>query len=186
MKDRPILFKGEMVRAILEGRKTQTRRVVKHVETNEPVLRDPRPYKKPCPYGPVGDRLGVRETFMPMPHLNAKAFYRATDRLVGGKWKPSIFMPRALSRITLEITNVRVERLQDISERDARAEGVIRRTDCHRDYSEMWEMADGYHMTPFATDAFVDLWQSINGKDSWAQNAWVWVVEFKQAKGGEV
>lgn len=97
--------------------------------------------------------------------------------------KPSIFMPRWASRLTLEITGVRVERLQAISEDDAKAEGVRVRTDCHEDYTRMYEMANGVEMTPFAKDAFADLWQSINGAESWDANPYVWVVSFKRVGG---
>ena len=152
MKERPILFSGEMVRAILDGRKKQTRRVVK-------LATFPNIFK--CPYGKPGDRLWVRETFMPMPHLNAKVFYRATDRLVGGRWRPSIFMPRALSRITLEITAIGCEPLNDISENDACWEGIQIPED--HDY----------------IGAYRNLWESINGVGSWEKNPWVWVIVFK-------
>lgn len=207
MKERPILFSGAMVRAILAGRKTQTRRVVKpqpkSTSTNPPLGAKPGEfYVVPdafptsatrgfvishcesygthhcmgqkefaegfCPYGATGDRLWVRETFMPMPHLNAKAFYQADDRLVGGKWKPSIFMPRALSRITLEVVKVRVERLQSIREEDAKAEGV--------EASTQVEMKDG---SPCYSLPYQILWNQINGVGAWESNPWVWVVEFK-------
>lgn len=197
MKSRPILFSAPMVRAILEGRKTQTRRIVKpqpsaveaykhgeHAELSDPaasiILRDDKgtgwnmcgPFR--CPYGQPGDRekllLWVKETFSPQPHLNAKAYYRATDPLVGvSKWKPSIFMPRAFSRITLEIVGVRVERLQDIGEEDARAEG------CNEPSSRAM-MQDA---RPWQT-AYRLLWESINGKGSWDANPWVWVITFKR------
>lgn len=180
MKDRPIIFKGEMVRAILAGTKTQTRRVVKpgfrvmhginpdgSLLTNR-IFRDGSNIR--CLYGTVGDRLWVRETFMPMPHLNAKAFYRASDPLVGGKWKPAIFMPRSLSRITLEITGVRVQRVQDISEADAIAEGVTIKPDAGI-------AAIVAKDTP-ARMEFWHLWESIN--KNWNSNPWVWVLEFRR------
>lgn len=174
MAERPILFSGEMVLAILDGRKTMTRRVVKpqpepdtdcphHVGTG--IERKARI----CPYGKPGDRLWVRETFCSFPDGNI--FYRADndERAPMKGWKPSIFMPRALSRITLEIKNVRVERLQDISENDAKAEG----TDGER------YLGQGFDHCVYR-EAFRTLWESINGPGSWESNPWVWVVEFKQ------
>jgi hypothetical protein len=178
MKERPILFSGPMVRAILDGKKTQTRRVVKPqpvwvAEPNAPFKTtdaDPNGMIN-CQYGYSGDRLWVRETFMPMPHLNAKAFYRASDQLVGGKWKPSIHMPRKLSRIMLEITGIRVERLQDISESDAIAEGVNVHPDHYgRPRNSIYSPVQAYR----------DLWESINGPLSWDANPWVWVIEFRR------
>ena len=183
MKERPILFSGAMVRAILEGRKTQTRRVMNPQPTphftadvdywtsgkhSGELGRSPNS----SPYGKPGDRLWVRETFMPMPHLNAKAFYRASDPLVHGQpWKPSIFMPRALSRITLEVVGVRLERLQEVSREDAIAEGI----DC--------DGGDDEHRNRNSVENYAVLWDSINGKRpgcAWANNPWVWVVEFKR------
>lgn len=201
MKERPILFSGPMVRAILEGRKTQTRRVVKarnicaeclqsdNAPNNYTDLVDAdgranvagaifgtTPYLKTgfckhndvcgerirCPYGKPGDRLWVRETWQPYGDLYA---YRATPPFEdNGNWKPSIHMPRAVSRLTLEITNVRVERLQDISVEDAIAEGVVA----------------GNSPTP-SDEKFAEIWDKINGKKHpWASNPWVWVVEFRK------
>jgi len=131
----------------------------------------------PCPYGEPGDRLWVRETFSPVPMVwteggvdhRSDFAYLATGDIIGcHKWRPSIHMPRSASRITLEITGVRVERLQDISEADALAEGVS---------AIMDEMR---RATPRCD--FQALWQSINGPDSWAANPWVWVIEFKRIK----
>lgn len=197
MKERPILFSGPMVQAILDGRKTQTRRIVNpqpfHYE-GEPcqwynptkIDRHGEEYPSeevfgffdeetgwPCKYGGPGDRLWVKETFMPMPHLNAKAFYRASDGLVGGKWKPSIFMPRNLSRITLEIAEVRVERLNDISEVDILSEGVT------VDKVAQWCNVP-WSSLPTLHHAFQCLWNSINGEASWDLNPWVWVLTFKR------
>lgn len=206
MKEHPILFSAPMVKAILDGRKTVTRRVVKpqppanahQVETWHHPDTKPRFFAwttageisdqwepLPCPYGQPGDRLWVRETFCPIypqdPHYNGgrpieydyQATYKHGDRLgdlIGAKkkWKPSIHMPRWASRITLEVTGVRVERLLDISEADARAEGIS----CNG--------CPGRH----ATADFRALWESINGPSSWDANPWVWVVEFKRVKGG--
>ena len=201
MKERPILFSGEMVRAILDGRKTQTRRVMKpqpdhfHVfdGVSTPCGSDlgllPGPTctgEIPCPYGKPGDRLWVREAFYcndyRYPHaepseLLEEMMYRADhespcrcEEPLDGHWKPSIHMPRWASRITLEVTNVRVERLQEISEEDAWAEGVrclpMHNNDC---YGEDFR------------DAFQRIWDDINGKKHpWRSNPFVWVVEFKK------
>jgi len=184
VKERPILFSAPMVRAILEGRKTQTRRVVKHVETNEPVTSDPRPYNKPCPYGQPGDRLWVRETWLDLgdgitPDGDMKPcgyLYRSDHdkNTMKGQWKPSIFMPRAASRITLEITGIRVERLQHISADDAISEGIekqgLRWRDYHGDELGWLDPCQSYRT----------LWESINGPGSWALNPWVWVIEFRK------
>ena len=219
MKERPILFSGPMVCAILEGRKTQTRRVVKfqrgfNEKGNVRVSGDmwqvsagqynvwSDPFS--CPYGVAGDRLWVRETWSPSVKAPlCQVAYAADGRCygIGGngcgnnfhifhgwlvdsavrgdkpgdtfgrslyeKWRPSIHMPRWASRLTLEITDVRVERLQSISEDDAKAEGV----------DEMCVLPgdQGSFIQPYAA-----LWESINGPGSWNANPWVWVVEFKQ------
>jgi len=185
MKERPILFSAPMVRAILEGRKTQTRRVVK-ISNPENAMRvefsstdfgvyrfdlyfptHVRSETFPCPYGQPGDRLWVRETWR--DGIYDGPIYRAdackvTDEQLEGTWKPSIFMPRWASRITLEITDVRVERLQEISEEDAKAEGVLRSGQTFR-------------------QSFNDLWGTIHaadGPNGWSADPWVWVIEFKQ------
>lgn len=191
MKERPILFSGPMVRAILEGKKTQTRLVMNpQPETLNNTISwkrsnwSPEPYviiTDKCQHGRPGDRLWVRETFMPMPHLNAKAFYRATDPLVGGKWKPSIFMPRALSRITLEIEMVRVERLNEISEGDAIAEGCSR-MDNGFFAGEPHKIKGTPTCCTSPEIAYARLWESINGVGSWAENPWVWVIKFRRIK----
>lgn len=181
MKERPILFSAPMVRAILEGRKTQTRRVVKPPKWsdadeiffigNDSIAvpdDDHADYFIACPYGQPGDRLWVRETFADEAggtrrFLGEHIFYRADDwQPLVDRWTPSIHMPRWASRITLEVTAVSVERLQDISESDCCAEGCG---------------------SPITRDLkkpqFMALWESINGPDSWDANPWVWVVEFK-------
>jgi hypothetical protein len=181
MITRPILFSGAMVRALLDGSKTQTRRALK-VRCQEIGERDDGsrwPWSENpdtaadhwhvCPYGHAGDRLWVRETFCDLG--DGEIEYRADgecDPNVVPRWTPSIHMPRAASRILLEIVAVRVERLQDITEGDAWAEGV--------DKAEVLSMpcADG------ATAAYSALWQRINGAGSWEANPWVWVVEFKR------
>ena len=229
-KERPILFSAPMVRAILEGRKTVTRRVVKvqprskadigSYGLGQPFIRNtdvakPNPE---CPYGRPGDRLWVRETFALLgnedgacvdwdDHIikgderNAARIYRAscavgdyglwmipptadwkpdTEEIhYEGTWRPSIFMPRWASRILLEITDVRVERLQDISDKQAMAEGV-------RLYADHAALGDWYHVEgkeTYSADprkSFELLWSSINGADAWDADPWVWVVEFKR------
>ena len=209
MKERPILFSGPMVRAILAGTKTQTRRVVKerHIDAAPPVhffqyLREN------CPYGQPGDRLWVRETWQG-PLIDDLDAYRAEpsdynkpefceyaadggaapefitldDELVR-RWRPSIHMPRWASRILLEITSVRVERLHEISEADAQAEGVERvvvgsgwRRYCDPDSEEV-----GVPPCGDARRSFRSLWKYINGAESWNANPWVWVVEFKRVQ----
>lgn len=208
MKERGILFSAPMVRALLAGTKTQTRRLMKpqpELVPDEKLLgRRPGSWWWPsrtyqsmidvpgevtdtcCPYGERGDRLWVRETFClahpdyhnegdglgrPVRDDGRWCFYRATDPDVesGDKegaspWRPSIFMPRWASRITLEVTSVRVERVQDISEADARAEGV-----------EPLQMDGGSYIPRYE-----GLWCQINGAGSWAANPWVWVVEFRR------
>jgi len=188
MKITPILFSGEMIRALLDGRKTQTRRIVeaKHVPFIENLSSrffDGEWDNRPLPYGKAGDLLWARETFYPVyaqdPGYNNgqpieydyRATYKDGDRLgdywAKKKWKPAIHMPRRASRLTLELTEIRVERLQDISEADALAEGVF---------------ATQYTPTDTAKLAFGALWLRINGPDSVAQNPWVWVLSFKVHK----
>lgn len=213
MKERPILFSGEMVRAVLDGHKTQTRRTVKdvpgsycfaHISTDlgyessrafawagfryEGLPDNASALYWKCPYGQPGDRLWVREAWATDASLNDKApsqfskwpvIYVADNKVnmcgalhgnTGGKIRQSIFMPRWASRITLEITSVRVERLQEISEADAQAEGV---KPIHFPHG-------GSTLHPHF-HGFKTLWGSINGKRApWQSNPWVWVVEFKQ------
>lgn len=197
MKERPILFNADMVRAILDGRKTQTRRIVKPQPLEGVVLDSSwiRPFS-------VGQRLWVRETFSPIypqdPHYNNgnpieydyKATYQHGDRLgddlgIQKIWKPSIHMPREASRITLEVTGVRVERLQDIEEEDAVAEGIEQTEPffdcpCWRDYMEPdWETSS-FPDNPVGS--YASLWESIHGPKSWNQNPWVWVIEFRRVE----
>lgn len=199
-RERPILFSGEMVRAILEGCKTQTRRVIKPREIERMEYKErltwtfnlPK-FTKHCPYGSDGSRLWVRETWAPLspdeywrPIEQCNIEYRADtphakypgewpeEEARGNdeapKWRPSIFMPRWASRITLEITNVRVQRLFDISQEDAQAEGVsieATRTLTH-------------------VGAFAITWDAINKKRGYGweggTNPWVWVITFKQVQ----
>jgi hypothetical protein len=205
MKERPILFSGPMVRAILEGRKTQTRRIVKPQPTKDYVTLMPlsgelvgvTKHGGPidnrgwlhCPYGKPGDRLWVRETWGKVHYEGVDEsptiFYRADERDQERdeltRWRPSIHMPRWASRINLEVVSVRVERLQDISEEDAMSEGIEsweeRGVDDAQDYYR--DYVTGGHVYN-AKDSFRSLWQSINGPGSWEANPWVWVVEFKR------
>jgi len=158
MKERPIIFSAPMVRAILDGRKTQTRRVVTfnashrvqlahknwHIEDPDAILA--------CPYGVPGDRLWVRETWRGGDIICYGPHYHADEEWhKNAGWKSPMCMPRWASRITLEITDVRVQRLQDISEEDAQAESAK------------------------------EFWDSIDGKSHpWSSNPWVWVVTFKR------
>jgi len=191
MKSTPILMSGTNVRRILTDVKTETRRIINpqpvpHGESSYGGTRrgwiwptklqrswnddDYNPYRTEpnatatvalaaeCPYGAPGDRLWVRP-------IETRTFYRADATLKMTGWKPSIFMPRCASRLTLEITGVRVERLQDMSEDDARAEGCS------------WESDDqGFG---FRT-AYKQLWETTNGPGSWSRNPWVWVIQFKR------
>lgn len=176
MKERPILFSGPMVRAILEGRKTQTRRVVKL------PLKDPltgceiagceinsmlRQGEEICKYGVPGDRLWVRETFQENTPPSGW-IYRADDIAghIDGGWKPSIFMPRQASRITLEIEAVRVDRINEITREDCIAEGITQRAS-NGAYTHGGEHALGWAEPE---GAYRQLWESINGAGSWDAN----------------
>lgn len=178
MKERPILMSAPMVRAILNGSKNQTRRAMKpdgklRIDVVSPA--DGGPPR--CPYGIPGDRLWVREAWAPHPQDTSTAFYRATVEaepgfpVWSGPWRPSIHMPRWASRITLEITRMRVERLQGISEGDAYEEGTA-----------LWaaETVRNGNKWPNIVRAYRGLWESINGPESWEANPWVWVVDFKR------
>ncbi|EOD6304163.1 hypothetical protein ACJZSO_002675 [Proteus mirabilis] len=219
MKERGIIFNAEMVRAILDGRKTQTRRIIKSVPAthnfhgwvtssthakdegkacwaidDSPLLKEP--IRLNCPLGKVGDRLYVRETwsvvshefdddglmidYVPdrptkavheMPYGHGDFTWGDDDGCIDGRscWKPSIHMPRWASRITLEITDVRVERLNDISNDDAKSEGCW--------YGRGGGVPDKA-ITP--SDQFPTLWEEIYGDGSWSSNPWVWVIEFKR------
>lgn len=215
MKERPILFSAPMVRAILSGSKTQTRRVVKpRKDVGFGCLLQPHELAgeansgnlENCPYGQPGDRLWVRESFQP---LFAEGFenhwepdwktgkgysisYPATDGIqeffnlddeLSSACKPSIHMPRWASRILLEITGVRIEKLQDVSESDALAEGIESLTGDNTIYH--WDFpkphpnhaVSGYKS---ARSAYHELWCEINGRGSWDANPYVWVIEFKR------
>lgn len=266
MKERGMIFNGEMVRAILDGRKTQTRRIMK-VQPSEdftpmnmaletdykarwytPGIVDKDGYLQPaskevfgasnenegysCPFGTVGDRIWVRETWGVVSHeldedgriqpwtpdrpataihempfgngyYSGHAIYAADGDFTWGDddgyedgrscWKPSIHMPRAASRILLEITDVRVERLNAISPEDAESEGLERTNftgfgdepglpsypepDVYFDpLKKQWK--------EYPPEAFAGLWESIYGEGSWKANPWIWVIEFKRVEGG--
>lgn len=197
----PILFSAPMIRALLEGRKTQTRRIVKpqpfapvHQNcvtnewgqcwydrdgaTGEPLREVWKPLRSP--YGKLGDLLWVREAFRPFTCTLSPGCmieYNATrsDRS-DIKWRPSIHMPRWASRLTLELTEVRVQRLQEISEADAVAEGLIAETapNGHITYQIPGELCA---QTPVR--AYRLLWESINGEEAWERNDWIWALSFR-------
>jgi hypothetical protein len=252
MKARPILFSGAMVRALLDGSKTQTRRVVRIPSGSDAQWADPgiggggylkaqmiadgTVHRIRCPYGDIGDVLWVRERFgylgnivsggsddavvMWLYHADGHVAHKKMkhDLMLSlvprqpdlpdpqthwneydsalKKWwerqksKPSIHMPRRASRITLEISDVRVERLQDISEADAIAEGILKSPEHHllyRDYTgDKTYVENGYGLQRTiwvqAVPSYQSLWDTINGDGAWAANPWVWVVEFKVHK----
>lgn len=215
MKERGIIFNAEMVRAILDGRKTQTRRVIDWRRATEIAERDDGSnwpwsedcenggdYWHDCPFGAVGDRLWVRETFQgplfdakhidaylsdPEPFKNPEyckyaanggprpEYFDADDNLRYG-WRSSTSMPRWASRVTLEITGVRVERLQDISEDDAKAEGT------YFSDGKPNEMGIATQLVVNAEEEFAHVWTSRYGADRWQANPWVWVIEFKRVE----
>ena len=213
MKERPILFNTPMVQAILSGQKTQTRRIVNKAPTTEinhrlialdngwnwqvdqqgivPTMHREIHNPMVCPFGQIGDRLWVRETFRlydldECPHAdfpcgcprNGTPLYKAShDCGDGEKWKPSIHMPRSACRLILEITNIRIERLNDITSEDAKAEGFDYST--HPSAIQM-----GYAIG--AKTNFRVTWEQIYGHNEWNKNPWVWVVEFKVIQGGAV
>ena len=209
MKERPILFSAPMVRAILAGKKSQTRRAFNDRTTklmraaasigevswfmDEGYLQEnDLPYiQQFSPYGQPGDRLWVRETYQHAnsPHgpyeTGCTCFYRADYRddphgMDGEKspegkyrtWIPSIHMPRAASRINLEVVHVRVERLQAIKHVDCIAEGT----------PGGHGSIPGYPYAATPREHYRHIWESINGRGSWDANPWVWVVEFKQSQ----
>ncbi|HBQ3180652.1 MULTISPECIES: hypothetical protein [Klebsiella pneumoniae complex] len=228
MKERGMIFNAEMVRALLDGRKTQTRRPIKWKQTRFTEIGEREDGSKwpwsedaehacdfwhPCPFGAVGDRIWVREAYRFPASLDdvsptgvgemavatgyrkpwAPTFYEFTGTFSdgwkgfettpkvsdAGKLRPSIHMPRWASRILLEITDVRVERLNAISQEDAQAEGM-ELTGWRPTYSD--PDSGGEVMTPY--DNFAELWSSIYGDESWKANSWVWVISFKRVEGG--
>lgn len=198
MTTRPILFSAPMVRALLAGRKTQTRRIVRRqppagwdraVWYAAPVMgwtpdREPssRWHKERCPYGVEGDALWVKETFAYRDreyHPEGGYWYAATDDYEGKSVSP-LFMPRWASRITLRVTSVRVERLQAISESDAKAEGVDEMDGMVDDAAICRAAKAAGVMVESRAAQFGALWDSINGKRApWASSPWVWVVGFE-------
>lgn len=235
MRERGMIFNAEMVRAILDGRKTQTRRIVKGVDgavkfcpecdiNGEDIFvvlgekdhtgMNPVLGATSCPFGAVGDRIWVREAYRFPASLDdaspagvgemavatgyrkpwAPTFYEFTGTFSdgwkgfetppkvsgAGKLRPSIHMPRWASRITLEITDVRVERLNSIHDVDAMREGIQNLTTCsHADFG-----IPGVVNAQHPVRAFQLLWESIYGADNWKANPWVWVIEFKRVEGG--
>jgi hypothetical protein len=217
MKFIPILFSTAMVQAILEGRKTQTRRVCKHqfwshmelVDVNKNQIIEKVDRNVSCLYGQSGDVLWVRETWLQVMRDHAHdllegwrdrdLFIRKTDvhedwieyakEKYGYKWKPSIHMPKSACRIFLEVVSVRVERLRDISQADAIAEGIVTKTEVtglvmgqKNDYPKSFV---GHKSWVLPKESFKGLWKSINGQESWDSNPWVWVVEFKRIEKPE-
>jgi len=196
MRERPILFSTPMVRAIINGQKSQTRRVVK--DASALITTDDRRAvtDAPCPYGQPGDRLWVREKFTVMPSVKAdfEILYDATDTLtewidnenkmaypVRDRTHPSIHMPRWASRLTLEVVSVGVERVQDITATDAEAEGI---ESIVRSYGLAWRDYRGEPGAWFASPitSFASLWDSINASRGygWSVNPYVWRVEFRK------
>lgn len=218
MKERPIIFSTEMVKAILDGRKTQTRRVVKPQPKTIDLEGKPivcwqgkntldfideihcggygdfrSRLSLRCPYGQVGDRLWVRETWATEKRLDNLSiaelghasempiFYKADNSrtlLEIGNWRNSIFMPRWASRITLKITGIRVERLQEITDRDCEKEGLDNPCGYYCDE------AIGHVDHQGTINNFTKLWDSINARRgySWESNPWVWVISFKRVQ----
>lgn len=191
--DRPIIFSAPMVRAILAGRKTQTRRLPRRTDSGRVKevggsrnwhIGDPDAVLA-CPYGVRGDRLWVRETWCPEYKAEGSYLYRATcsNEVIfqdGGHWRPPIFMPRRACRLVLEVTDVRVQRLQEISEEDAQAEGVGLMSPCtHPDCRGRCGRcaADSYR------GAYAVLWDAISAKRApWGSNPWVWAITFERSR----
>ncbi|MEX1841146.1 hypothetical protein KMW40_12045 [Enterobacter cloacae] len=233
MKERGMIFNGEMVRAILDGRKTQTRRIVNWRGLSEglnlnfsglKVGEYPKGWviesetrsstewlcqPTPCPFGAVGDRIWVRETFQgPLFDFEKMEAYQEdstkfqkpefcvfkadgtpapeffdADENLRCCWRPSIHMPRWASRITLDITNVGVQRLQSISQNDAACEGLIKLPATGRYCLNQGDQYFG-GASHDAREVYSWLWESIYGEGSWQANPWVWVIEFKRVEGG--
>ena len=212
MREHPLLMKGPLVRATLEGRKTQTRRPIKMrphgVEPYAPGYADGALWNYSfteviarCPLGRAGDRLWVRETFR-VDHNLSRDGHPQVVYLAGGfsvartapagtrgypdpqdKWTPSIHMPRWACRLVLPLVSVRVERVQDITEEDAEAEGVERIS-----AGPGWECWMGYGLSSScktARDSFRSLWILIYGQESWDANPWVWVAEWNHIEVGK-
>lgn len=208
MTARPIIFRAAMIRALLAGEKTQTRRIAKVTDKGckpgfvTPMAgftpRRPADHVAYCPYGQPGDLLWVKETFQPIltPYFDPpdsewatgkgyQVLYMATDKAVvyvdrddnvTERRKPSIHMPRWASRLTLRITDVRVQRLQDISEADARAEGITE--EAVEAELHCAEAMNQKEPRPAAA-RFGVIWASIYGAESWSANPWVWALSFE-------
>lgn len=206
--ERGMIFYSEMVRAILDGRKTQTRRIIKDCTVGrDPISKFiqigkkfigcypedvPELIRECCPYGVPGDRIWVRETWAEAgasaPDLklyranypaHVPTHYENVPPAEDVRWTPSIHMPRWASRILLEITDVRVEQLKSISEEEARSEGVAQlREGFWKHYQPGWTQHQLSARASFAT-----LWESIYGFGEWDRNPWVWVIEFKRIEG---
>jgi hypothetical protein len=190
-KERPILFSAPMVRGLLDGSKTQTRRAAKLTDGGH--VKEPRGHRRwhpgdpnatqACPHGQPGDRLWVREAFRTTSRHDPIKPSSLPANLRPGKYRPGMFMPRAASRITLEITSVRVERLQDISEADALAEGIKINVDSTG--RPMVRISGKCPPVAYIKDnslaaaEYASLWDTINGPGSWAANPWVWAIDFK-------
>jgi hypothetical protein len=209
MKETPMLFSTPMVQAILEGRKTQTRRVIKPqpecinqitpIPVEEYVAEIKKLFKKglkhlvdgtggtvfpDCLFGKPGDLLWVRETYQKIE--GNRIIYKANPLIWGGKWKPSIHMPKAAARIWLQVVSIRPERLQNITKEDAIAEGIAPLAMSSMQLAQSGQLYFDYSkpkqffnegLPPFWS--FNSLWCSINGRDSWEANPWVWRIEFK-------
>lgn len=202
MRELPILFQTEMVQAILAGRKTMTRRLLKNDKEVKNALFGYTAFTPDrhisvrglhkngeygesfvkCPYGKAGDVLWVREAFNRFFEGGPENYvYKATWKAQNGdmKWKPSIHMPKEAARIWLKVVSVKGERAQDISEEDALREGIMQCTKDGNLYKyglELWRWQD-WHKT--AKEAFKHLWVLINGQESWDANPWVWVIEYE-------
>lgn len=209
IKHKPILFSTPMVQAILEGRKTQTRRILGsgfsfghplfiegtkargakcHLSLDKCTTADWEEIKSWCPFGQPGQILWVRET-VGRHSIGGCYVYKADtkedpDEII--KWRPSIHMPKAACRIWLLITNIRMQRLQDISEQDSKAEGIeplnIYSFPIYRNYLP-GAPSDGYQSAQYS---FRSLWQKINGAESWKANPFVWVIEFERVEKPEI
>jgi hypothetical protein len=213
MKERPILFSTPMVQAILALIKSMTRRTKGLEEINKNpddwrlsseiyVDKNGRLCFKfqrisairsiviPCPYGKVGDALWVKETHRPVEQDfgSPRYEYKATETVnISDKWKPSLFMPKEAARIWLEITGVKVERVQDICEEDALAEGINEIYNEAGEYSYSALSKEYHHSNWLAPEyAFQELWQKINGIESWNENPFVWCISFKQIQQNKV
>lgn len=200
---KPILFSTPMVQAILEGRKTMTRRICEYpisenethgwsiTETGAEYSIKGKLSRPICRYGKIGTILWVRETFANSLNKGEFCYKSDTDNPIyldkNWKWKPSLFMPKSACRIFLKITDIRVERLQDISEDDATKEGIeLINHNCFKNYMQSKEWAynnqnqNGFEMVEDPIGSFASLWSSINGEQSWNDNPWVWVISFEK------